>query len=161
VSKMLQKLEYAILIFSLSVMSIITFANVIARYFLNIALGFSEEITLNLFVLLTFVGASVGIHRKAHLAFDALLGAMKGYWKLGVVLFVGAITTILFAIIFYYGIKIVIFQYNISLVTPSLGWPQWVFTSGLALGSLLCVIRSIEATGIEVRNILKNGSDPS
>jgi TRAP-type C4-dicarboxylate transport system permease small subunit len=161
VSKLLQKIEYVILVVSLSVMSIITFANVIARYFLNIALGFSEEITLNLFVLLTFVGASVGIHRRAHLAFDALLGVVKGYWKLGLVLFVGAITTILFAIICYFGIKIVMFQYNISLVTPSLGWPQWVFTSGLALGSLLCVIRSIQVTAIEVRNILKNGSDPA
>ncbi|OUM87822.1 MAG: hypothetical protein BAA01_14560 [Bacillus thermozeamaize] len=161
VSKILQKIEYAILALSLAVMSVIAFANVISRYFLNIALGYTEEITINLFVWLTFVGASVGIHRGAHLAFDFLLGALKGTWKLGLLVFVGGLTTIVFLITFYYGIEMVKFQYNLKLVTPSLGWPQWIFTLGVPLGSLLCVFRAIQVTGLELKaHMQKRGETP-
>ncbi len=53
--------------------SLLLFATVIFRYFLNIPLGWSEEGARFLFIWLTFLGAAVCARRKGHTGFAALV----------------------------------------------------------------------------------------
>lgn len=160
-SNIIAKIEHTVLVISLAIMSIITFVNVLSRYFLSSSFAFTEEVTVNLFVLITFLGAAVGIKRKSHLAFSLLYEVASHNIKLVLTIFVGALTTILFVVVTYYGIDMMVFQAQLKQITPALGWPQWVFSMGLPLGSLFCVYRSAEATVKEVNELrnVKEGSE--
>ncbi len=80
-SKMIAKIEELIIAVVLAVMSIITFLNVITRNFIQYSLSYTEEITINLFVLLTFVGAAIGVRRGAHFGFTLILEKSPANYK--------------------------------------------------------------------------------
>lgn len=152
-SKILSMVEHSLLILSASVMSIIAFANVISRYFMNHSLSFTEEITINLFVMLTFVGTAVGVKTGSHLGFSLLFDQASLPVKKILAIFVGSIVIVVFAIFTYYGVKMVQFQMLLNTTTPSLGWQQWIFSLGFPIGSFLCLVRSIESTIKEFKNL--------
>lgn len=153
-SRIVQRIEFTVLILSLSIMCVITFTNVVTRYLLGSSIAFTEEITVNLFVLMTFMGASVGLKRKAHLGFNLIFESLRSYPKVILTLFIGLVMGALFSVLVYYGYEMVVFQKMLNQKTPALGWPQWIFSLGLPIGSLFCLYRVIEATSIEVKEIL-------
>ncbi|WP_029265983.1 TRAP transporter small permease [Virgibacillus alimentarius] len=145
-SKALLYVEYTILASSMAIMAIITFANVLSRFFFGLSLSFTEEVTINLFVLLTFVGASVGIYKGAHLGFNLLYEKANNVNKVISSIFVGAVIAFFFFVVAYHGLDIVSAQWERGQTTPALGWPQWVFSSAVPFGAVLCIIRTIEST---------------
>jgi len=152
-SRLLLYVEYTILALSLSIMSVITFANVISRFIFNFSISFTEEVTINLFVLLTFVGASLGIYKRAHLGFSLIYEKFNGTNRIILTLFIGSIITLFFVATGYYGFEIVQSQMQRGQTTPALGWPQWIFTLGLPVGCVFCVYRTVEVTINDVRDI--------
>ncbi|WP_240689252.1 TRAP transporter small permease [Ammoniphilus sp. YIM 78166] len=156
-SKLLEKIEFSILALSLAVMCIVAFVNVISRYFLSHSLAFTEEITINLFVVVTFMGAAVGIHRKGHLGFNLLFENAGRKMQMVLLLFIGLITSFVFVSLTYYGVDMVLFQKQLNQMTPALGWPQWIFSLGLPLGSLFCLVRTLQVTWQEAKMLAKEG----
>jgi TRAP-type transport system small permease protein len=60
----------------LVVMVVLVFGNVVLRYVFNSGITVSEEISRWLFVWMTFLGAIVALHRRAHLGTDVLVGRL-------------------------------------------------------------------------------------
>lgn len=60
----------------MALMVLMVFGNVVLRYGFNTGITVSEELSRWLFVWMTFLGAIVGLHRRAHLGTDALLLAL-------------------------------------------------------------------------------------
>jgi TRAP-type C4-dicarboxylate transport system permease small subunit len=58
------------------VMLVMVFGNVMLRLFLNTGIDLSEEIPRYAFVWMTFLGAIVGMRRRAHLGVDMLVQAL-------------------------------------------------------------------------------------
>ncbi|WP_163527128.1 TRAP transporter small permease [Halobacillus ihumii] len=145
-SKGLLYVEYTILALSLAIMAIITFANVLSRFIFNFSFAFTQEVTVNLFVILTFVGASIGIYKGAHLGFDLIYDKLNKMSRAMVSIAIGVLIVFFFGVLAYHGIGIVMSQMDRQQITPALGWPQWVFTLGLPIGCVLCIIRTIEST---------------
>mgnify|MGYP003590104563 CR=1 FL=1 len=63
----------ALMVACLVTMTVLVFGNVVLRYVFNSGIAFSEEISRYLFVWLTFLGAVVGMHERAHLGMDSLV----------------------------------------------------------------------------------------
>ena len=142
--KVLQYLEEIILALALAVMTVITFANILSRNFANMSLSFTEEITINLFVLITFVGTAVGVRRYAHLSFTLLFDLGGRGVKKVIIAFTTLAGLFLFGVLFWYGLQMIIFQMDIGQKTPALGLPQWILSISLPFGALLCMIRTIQ-----------------
>ncbi|MGO4888331.1 TRAP transporter small permease [Anaerobacillus sp. MEB173] len=157
INKILTYFEYTLVIISLSVMSLLTFGNVISRYFINYSLSFTEEVTVNLFVLLIFTGAAIGIHRKAHLGFSLFYDLANKSIRVIMIAVTGLISMTIFFLIVYYTWDTIQFQMMLNQKTPALGWPQWVFSSGLFIGGLLCLIRTVQVTIIEMLTLIREG----
>ena len=151
--KALDYFEEIVLFIALAVMTIISFANILSRNFANISLSFTEEITINLFVLLTFVGTAVGVRRYAHLGFTLIYDKVGTAWKKAIIIFSTLAGLVLFGVLFWYGIQMVLFQMEMGQKTPALGMPQWVLSSSMAIGALLCVIRTIQVGLKELRDV--------
>ncbi|MFC0560627.1 TRAP transporter small permease [Halalkalibacter alkalisediminis] len=156
-SRILSFVEYTLVVFALGTMSVITFANVLSRYFLNSSISFTEEITVNLFVLLTFVGASIGVKRGAHLGFSLIFDTVQGILKHFMTILVAFIMILFFSAVVYFGYDMVMSQIARNRMTPALGWPQWIFTSMMPLGAMLCIIRIIETTILSFKKEAQKG----
>jgi C4-dicarboxylate transporter, DctQ subunit len=157
-SRLLERFEDSILIITFSIMCLIAFGNVISRYFLNYSFAFTEEVTINLFVLLTFVGTSVGVRKNAHLGFSLLFDLANGKGKKLLCIFSSLITCLLFVLLTYYGVRMVEFQMMLNQTTPAMGWPQWIFTLAFPIGCLFCLCRVIESFFKEYKQISAEGS---
>lgn len=142
--KVLDKLEEIILVIALLTMTVIAFANIISRNFAEISLSFTEELTINLFVLLTFVGTAVGVRNYAHLGFT-LFYDLGGKWVKRSMIAISTLAgLVLFGVLFWYGIQTILFQMDIGQKTPALGWPTWVMTMSLPIGAALCLVRTVQ-----------------
>ncbi|MCP3739600.1 TRAP transporter small permease [Rossellomorea sp. BNER] len=154
-SKVISYIENFVLAITMLTMAVIAFTNVISRYFFHYSLSFTEEITINLFVLLTFLGAAVGVRLNAHLGFSLLFEKANVISKRILIVFSTLLISTVFFLLTYYGYEMMQFQMDRNLITPSLGWQQWVFSMFVPIGSLFCLYRTIEAGVIEWKELNK------
>lgn len=61
----------------LAVMVVLVFGNVVMRYGFNSGFTLSEELSRWLFVWMTFLGAVVAVHERAHLGTDTLVSRLS------------------------------------------------------------------------------------
>jgi TRAP-type C4-dicarboxylate transport system permease small subunit len=120
------------------VMVVVVAAQVFCRYVLNHSLFWSEELARYLLVWLTFLGATVAYHRRAHPSIDMLksrvgptvgrLMAIAGY--LAALLFFGVLTV--------YGLQFAHFVR--AQISPALQIPKWMILLALPVsGAILCL----------------------
>ena len=74
--RIFDKIEEILAAACLIVMTILTFANVVARYLFSASFSFSEEITTYLFVLLSMLGTAIAAKRRAHLGLSIVTDAV-------------------------------------------------------------------------------------
>lgn len=65
-------LEDAAMVILMTIATTLTFTQVIFRYGLNSSLYWAEEVVLYSIITMSFVGASMGVRRHAHIAIEAL-----------------------------------------------------------------------------------------
>ena len=75
VDALIRALE-VVMVVCMVVMLIMVFGNVVLRLFFNTGIDLSEEIPRFAFVWMTFLGAIVGMHRRAHLGVDIVVQAL-------------------------------------------------------------------------------------
>jgi TRAP-type C4-dicarboxylate transport system permease small subunit len=70
------KLLSVLMAASLALMVVLVFTNVVLRYAMNSGITVSEELSRWLFVWVTFMGAVVALHDRAHLGSDTLVSRL-------------------------------------------------------------------------------------
>lgn len=73
---MIDEIEETLIAVLLGLMTLITFANVIARYIFNSNILWALELTLFLFAWLVLIGASYCVKHSVHLGVDVLINAL-------------------------------------------------------------------------------------
>ncbi len=66
------RLERVLATLALTVVGVISLANVVVRYFTDASFAFTEEVSVFLLVVLTFAGASVALRRNRHIRIGLL-----------------------------------------------------------------------------------------
>lgn len=128
----------------LTIMTGLTFTNVIARYVFSASFSFSDEITTYLFVLLSLLGSAIAAKRYAHLGLTVILDIV-GFRVRKVLKLIGFALAALFSgAICYYGIFMVISQFHKGQVTAGMQWPEWIFGSFVPIGAFFVTIRFIQ-----------------
>nr|WP_325194007.1 TRAP transporter small permease [uncultured Oscillibacter sp.] len=149
--KVLDWIEEIICVLCTIVMTVLVFANVISRYLLHSSLSFSEEITTYLFVLLSMMGTAIAAKRRAHLGLSIITDAVgpKAHKALMVIGF--GIATVFSAALFYYGILMVVNQYNLGMQTSAMQWPEWIYATFIPFGAFFITIRFAQALAQELK----------
>lgn len=138
---------------SLIIMVIINFGNVFSRYIIHASWSFSEEVMVTLFVYITFFGASIAFKRGSHLNFSVLIDLLPSKLKKILIIVIHLFSAGLLIIFVKYGVGMVFSEIVHHQTTPALGWPAWVQTLSVPLGSLLIIIRIIQSCRRELKNI--------
>ena len=140
----LEKLEEHILVICLSLMTLITFANVVSRKLLHFPWAFAEELTVILFIFSSLVGAGVAAKKGSLIGLTLLYDVCpKGFRKIFFVIFL--IASIFFvSIVTYFGFVMVSSEMRSGITTPALGAPEWIFGLSIPVGAIMLGIRLIE-----------------
>ena len=149
--KILNKIEEGICILCLIAMTTLVFANVFSRYVLHLSLSFSEEITTNLFVLLSMMGTAIAARRRAHLGLSVLTDAVNPKLRRALLVFGFGLATVFSFAVFFYGIKMVRNEYILGQVTPSMQWPEWIYGCFVPFGAAFMTLRFAQVTLEELR----------
>jgi C4-dicarboxylate transporter DctQ subunit len=137
-------LEEGVLSLLLAVMVIITFVTVVTRYVFDLPLSYIDQLVPNVFVWVTFLGASAAVKRRAHLGLSLVADALPARARAALDVAVLAGTSAFFLVTAWFGWKVVAMQIENQLTT-SLGYPAWVVGLAVPVGSVLFVIRAFEA----------------
>ncbi len=144
IKKIIDNIEEIICLISLSVMTLLTFANVVTRYVFNFSMNFAEEISTYMFVLLSLFGASIAAKRGAHLGFTLLADHVPAIVS-RIFEVICALAGLLFAgVIFYYGIDMTITQFQRGQLSLGAQIPEWIYGSFVPLGAFFLMLRFLE-----------------
>ena len=138
------KIEEFVLCVITVVVTVITFANVLSRFVFHASFSWSEEFVINVFILMIMLGCALctrdGSMITLSLIFDNVgIGGKKILTVIDTV-----VNLIFYAILIYTGFNKVADQISTGKETFSLGWPEWVFTILLPIGSIFLVLHVIE-----------------
>src|SRR5512147_346649 len=97
-------LEEALCAVLFAVMAIITFGNVITRYFLKYSLAFTEEIVVSFFVWLTLLGTAIAFREQSHLGFSFIIERLSGKAQKALLWIGAALGATLFIFLIYFSI---------------------------------------------------------
>jgi C4-dicarboxylate transporter DctQ subunit len=142
--KVWDNIEEGALCLLLFFMVTITFVTVVTRYVFDLPLSYIDQLVPNMFVWVTFLGASAAVKRRAHLGLSLLydMAPAGGRAVLDALILLGCGAFFLGTAA--YGVKIVSMQMENRLMT-SLGYPSWFVGLAVPVGSILFVVRAVEA----------------
>lgn len=150
--KGLDKVIFTVLVILVSVMVTVGTMQVFWRYILKSSLFWSEEIMRYLNIWTIFLGVSLGIPRKLHVAIEALLNALKGTNKKVVTLIIHSIGVVFFMLLVYIGTRFTLF--NIHQLSPAVRLPMSIVYAVIPVGGILSLLFLIG----EIKNTIKGGT---
>jgi C4-dicarboxylate transporter DctQ subunit len=147
--------EYSITIL-LMTMTAVTFWGVINRFFLKNSLSWSEELSRYLSIWATFIGASLGVKKGAHIGVEALVIVLPVNIRKNVDIF-----TDILSFLFCIGIAITGYNYGLKLIgtgqlSPAMRIPISYAYAAIPFGMILMSIRYIIAIANKISPIEKS-----
>lgn len=120
---------------------LITFGNVLARYFTAQSFAATEEFSIALLIVLSFLGSSAAFAFDRHIRVGFFVDRLPRPWQRAAEWLSFAVTAGLFAFIAFYAARLTWDQYRFEETSPALGVPQWWYTVWMPALSLALVLR--------------------
>jgi TRAP-type C4-dicarboxylate transport system permease small subunit len=133
---------FRVLIGMASVMLIIGFMQVFWRYVLQASLSWSEELLRYMYVWVIFLGVSLGIRKRIHVAIEAFITFLEGRVRYTFVMFVHLLTVVFFVLVVVIGIRFTI--HNLGQTSPAIQLPMSLVYIAIPLGGCLALLFAIE-----------------
>ena len=127
----------------MALICLITFANVLVRYFTDDSFAFTEEFSVFLMVVLTFVGTSAAFAKNSHIRMSFFVQKLPKRIAHWIEIAIMLIALVLFAIIVWYGARLLQDDWTYGTTSPGIGVPQWIYTLWLPLLCALIVLRIV------------------
>ena len=140
---------------TLGLMATIAFVNVLSRYLLHYSFSFTEELEVVGFVWITVIGASIGFRKGSQLAVNVFVKMFPKKLRVVFSIISGILGLILFGVLFYYSLNQIGYEIKYNTRSPSMNWPQYMYTLSIPVGSVLIVYRIIQTTVLSVIKELK------
>lgn len=137
------RIEEALAATMMGLLTLLTLANVITRYFGDVSLAFTEEISVFLIVLLTLFGAATAFARGRHLAITFVVDRLPGRLGRMVKALAQLCSIALFAVLGWYGALMFMDDWYSGMTSAGLGIPQWVYTVWLPIVSVAITLRLV------------------
>ena len=141
---MLSKIEKLVACVCVSIMAVLVFVNVIARYVFGNSLAVSDEMSTYLFVLMRFMGTAVAARRKAHLGLSIVTDHVSPRARLIISMVMYAISALFCLLIVIFGIQMVISQYQMGQETATMQWPEWIYGSFVPVGAAFAMMAFLQ-----------------
>ena len=135
------KAEEVLAALVMAALALITLANVITRYLVDISLAFTEEYSIVLLMVLIFLGVSSAVAKNTHIKvtffLDLMRPAMRRWFEI-----VGDLAMLVcLGVLAYCTARSTFSAWQLGETSPGLGHPQWVYLIWLPLLSVVAMLR--------------------
>jgi len=127
------RLEDVLATVAIALMCLITFANVVLRYVSDVSIGWSEEVSVFLMLLLVFAGAAAAAFHDQHIRVEFLYDSKNTQTRRRLRMLSVWLTTLVLTAVALLLIKTAIGEYAYQEKVSSLDVPRWWLTLPLAL----------------------------
>ena len=142
------RLENWLTVIVMAMLALITFANVLTRYFTNSSFAWTEEISVFLMIMLALIGGSSAVVRNQHIRIEFFAEGGSALRSKRMAQLGAAAVAVLFGLIAVLSVRVVWDDYRFGETSPGIGVPQWWYSIWLPLLSLLIALRAV---GVLVR----------
>lgn len=139
------RLERVLATLALVVISLISLANVVVRYFTDASFAFTEELSVFLLVILTFAGASVATRSNRHIRIG-LLERLSPRLRTPLILLQWLASMLVLGLVVWFGGQFALEEYQWESESPGLGLPNWWYVVWLPLLALAIAVRLSQMT---------------
>ena len=122
----------------------LTFVNVLVRKLSNSQFAWTEELVINLFVLLIMLGCGLCAREGSLISLSLIFDRLKVKGRKIFVTIITVANTAFWVILLKTGYEKVLTQMANGKLTSSLGWHEWVFTIFLPIGAVFLILHTIE-----------------
>ena len=135
-------LERVLLAAAMAAMALITAANVVTRYLTNISLGFTEEYSVVLMVVVALIGSALAMACGRHIRIGYFTDLLSPDNRRRAEMLAMLLTIVCFGLLAVFGAYLAWDEYRFEVLSNGLGNPQWLYTGVLPLLSLLVIGRA-------------------
>ena len=141
--KFFMNVDMYIAVVGLLFMTMLAFANVVSRYALHASISATDELTTNMFVLVSLLGASVATKKRSHLGLSVFTDLMPKSVTKVLEVFSCAISSVFCGAGTWLGLRMAMQQFGRGQVSPALRVPEWIYGSFFVIGMALVTISFI------------------
>lgn len=127
----------------MALLALITFANVLVRYFTDSSFAWTEEISVFLMILLAMVAGSAAVARDVHIRIEWFAEGGSARRRQALARFGALMVALLFGAIAVLSVRVVWDDYRFEETSPGIGVPQWWYSVWLPVCSALITWRAI------------------
>ena len=142
----------------MALLALITFANVLVRYFTDASFAWTEEVSVFLMILLAMVAGSAAVARDRHIRIEYFAESGSMARRKGLAQFGAAMVAILFFLIAALSVRVVWDDFRFEETSPGIGVPQWWYTIWLPI---VCTAIRLRAVGLFIRRSRVNVDEES
>jgi TRAP-type C4-dicarboxylate transport system permease small subunit len=135
--------EEYLLAIVLIVMVVLNFTGILSRYWWHIALPWIEEVEVGLFIWLVFLAAGLTVVRDIHLGFSAFVDRLPASVQRISRVSGRLVFLLLFALLAWFGSRMVMGEVVNQQRTPTLEWPEWLIGAAVPVGALVAIWRIV------------------
>ncbi|TCH97673.1 TRAP transporter small permease [Roseococcus sp. SYP-B2431] len=135
-------LERVLLAVAMGAMALITAGNVVTRYLTDISFSFTEEYSVALMVGAAMVGTALATAAGRHIRIGYFVDKLPPRRRRIADIVASALLILCFALIAWYGARMVWDEYDFEVLSPGLGHPQWLYSVWLPVLALLVIGRA-------------------
>jgi TRAP-type C4-dicarboxylate transport system permease small subunit len=146
------KIEDWISVLIMAVLALITFVNVLVRYFTDGSFAWSEEISVFLLIVLTMTASATAFVRNQHIRIEAYADSGAESRQRRLAIGVNTLVLLFFLLLTILSARMVYDDYTWGDTSPAIGVPNWWYTVWMPV---LALGISLRVAGI-LRRLLGN-----
>ena len=124
-------------------LALITFVNVLVRYFTNSSFAWTEEFSVFLMIVLALVAGSAAVARDRHIRIEFFCESGSAARRRRLAQLGAVMVAVLFMLIAVLSVRVVWDDYRYGETSPGIGVPQWWYSIWLPVFSALIAARAM------------------
>ena len=136
-------LEDWLTVIIMAALALITFGNVLVRYFTDASFAWTEEISVFLMIVLALVAGSAAVARDRHIRIEFFAEGGSAARRKRLAQLGAMAVALLFGLIAVLSVRVVWDDYRFGETSPGIGVPQWWYSIWLPVISALIAARAV------------------
>ena len=137
------KIEDWLTVIVMAVLALITFANVLVRYFTSQSFAWTEEFSVFLMIVLALVAGSASVARNRQIRIEYFADGGTPARRRALARFGAFMVFLLFALIAVLSMRMVYDDFRYGETSPGIGVPQWWYSIWLPVLSIAIAGRAL------------------
>lgn len=139
-----EKLEEWILIFSMILIILLVFIQVLARYIFNVSVGWNAELSRYILIWITWISTSYAIRKREHIRINLVVERLPPSVQKGIEVIVILLFGCFAAAMAVVGTEVVMDLQLMGQKTSTLGIKMWVVYLIIPIGGVLMLTRLVQ-----------------